>query len=146
MSIAAPSMVGERMDIPCPRSRGQRDGSDLKSALARNLRSRRRFGLVLAVLAALGLVTEGCGGGSSSGGGGGNPPPPPAKFSNATLSGKYAFSMSGTEDCGTGGTVSASSFARIGSFTADGNGRITTGLEDINSCSGAVSIDCTGGS
>src|SRR6185295_16458234 len=59
MSIAAPSMVGERMDIPCPRSRGQRDGSDLKSALARNLRSRRRFGLVLAVLAALGLVTEG---------------------------------------------------------------------------------------
>jgi len=146
MSIAAPSMVGERMDIPCPRSRGQRDGSDLKSALARNLRSRRRFGLVLAVLAALGLVTEGCGGGSSSGGGGGNPPPPPAKFSNATLSGKYAFSMSGTEDCGTGGTVSASSFARIGSFTADGNGRITTGLEDINSCSGAEIIDFTGGS
>jgi len=54
--------------------------------------------------------------------------------------------MSGTEDCGTGGTVSASSFARIGSFTADGNGRITTGLEDINSCSGAEIIDFTGGS
>jgi len=80
------------------------------------------------------------------GGGGNPPPPPPAKFSNATLSGKYAFSMSGTEDCGTGGTVSPSTFGRIGSFTADGKGKITIGVEDINSCSGAEIIDFTGGS
>src|SRR5882724_7819314 len=114
MSIAARSMVGEGSGIPNPDSRGQRYGSDLKSALnsARKLllSSRRRFAFVVAFFAAAGFFAAGCGGGSSSGGGGGNPPPPPAKFSNATLSGKYAFSMSGTEDCGTGGTVSASSF------------------------------------
>jgi len=143
MSIAARSLVGERIEIPGPRSPGQRDGSDLKSAPTCNLRLRRRFAVAVAASVAVGFFAA-CGGGSSSGGGGGTPPPPPAKFSNATLSGKYAFSMSGTEDCGSGGTVSASTFARIGSFTADGKGRITAGLEDINSCSGAEIIDFTG--
>ena len=156
MSISARSLAGERMEIPYPRLRGPRDGSDakfdptpenlVKSARIRDLRWWRRFALAVTAWVAVGVFAAACGGGSSSGGGGGTPPPPPAKFSNATLSGKYAFSMSGTEDCGSGGTVSASTFARIGSFTADGMGRITAGLEDINSCSGAEIIDFTGGS
>jgi len=53
------------------------------------------------------------------------PPPPTGNFSNASLKGQYAFFMSGTN-------VQTGFFARIGSFTADGNGNITTGLEDVD--------------
>jgi len=53
------------------------------------------------------------------------PPPPTGNFSNASLNGQYAFSMSGV-DLNTGAFV-----ARIGSFAADGQGHITTGLEDV---------------
>jgi hypothetical protein len=65
---------------------------------------------------------------AACGGGGSTPAPPPAtgSFSNASLKGQYAFSMSGQD------AVSGSFFARIGSFTADGNGTITGGLEDVN--------------
>src|SRR5260370_33466213 len=52
-------------------------------------------------------------------------PPPTGNFSNASLNGQYAFSMSGV-DLNTGAFV-----ARVGSFAADGQGHITTGLEDV---------------
>ena len=55
-------------------------------------------------------------------------------FSNATLHGPYAFSFSGSN---------ASGFlAAAGSFTADGNGNITGGLEDVTGQT-AVSTNLT---
>lgn len=91
-----------------------------------------RVSIVLALFAAA------CGGG---GGNNGGPPPPPPKFTNASLSGQYAFSMSGTELCAGQGSL----FARIGTFTADGHGNITNGLEDVNICTGTDFLQFTGG-
>ncbi len=76
--------------------------------------------------------------------GGGNivvipPPPPQGNFSNASLNGRFAFSMTGTEVCG----LSSSFFGRIGSFTADGNGHITGGVEDVNTCTGGETLQFT---
>ena len=45
-------------------------------------------------------------------------------FSNATLSGQYAFSCSGVDTSGF--------FLAAGSFNADGNGNLTNGVEDLN--------------
>lgn len=45
-------------------------------------------------------------------------------FSNATLTGQYAFGFTGYDDSGI--------FLLAGSFVADGNGSITSGLEDLN--------------
>lgn len=45
-------------------------------------------------------------------------------FSNATLTGQYAFSFTGYDDSGI--------FLVAGSFVADGNGGVTDGLEDLN--------------
>jgi len=53
------------------------------------------------------------------------PPPPSGNFSNASLNGQYAFSMSG-ENATNGAFVGC-----IGSIAADGNGHITSGLEDV---------------
>jgi hypothetical protein len=53
------------------------------------------------------------------------PPPPTGNFSNANLNGQYAFSMSGV-DLNSGAFI-----ARVGSFAADGQGHITSGLEDV---------------
>jgi len=64
------------------------------------------------------------------------PPPPSGNFSNASLKGQYAFSMSGTELC----AGFSSAFTRAGSFTADGNGHITGGLEDVNVCTGVFTL------
>lgn len=58
------------------------------------------------------------------------PPPPTGGFSNASLKGQYAFSMSGSNG--------ANFFGRIGSFTADGNGTIKTGIEDVNIAGGGT--------
>jgi hypothetical protein len=68
---------------------------------------------------------------TACGGSGSTPTPPPAtgNFSNASLKGQYAFSMSGAD------AVFSSFLARVGSFTADGNGNITAGLEDVNTAS-----------
>jgi hypothetical protein len=49
-------------------------------------------------------------------------------FSNATLTGQYAFGFTGYDDSGM--------FLVAGSFVADGNGGITNGLEDLNHSSG----------
>ncbi len=73
-----------------------------------------------------------------------NPPPPVGKFSVASLKGQYAFVTNG--ESFTGG-LSATPLARTGSFTADGLGNITTGVEDVNAA-GTVSpaLQITGGS
>jgi len=55
------------------------------------------------------------------------PPPVTGGFSNADLKGTYAFSMSGTD----AGANFGAFIARVGSFTADGNGNITAALEDV---------------
>ena len=60
------------------------------------------------------------------------PPPPAGNFSDASLSGQYTFAMSGL-DGGTGAYV-----ARVGSFTADGSGHVTGGLEDISDLGNAM--------
>ena len=96
----------------------------------------KRLYLLLAFLQ-LSWLSVGCGGGGSNP----PPPPPPGKFSNASLSGQYAFSMTGTELCAGSGNL----FSRIGTFTADGHGNITTGLEDINACPGTLTLQFNGG-
>ncbi len=50
-------------------------------------------------------------------------------YTNASLQGAYAFSISGNYVSG----ALSGPFFRAGSFTSDGNGNLTTGLEDINS-------------
>jgi hypothetical protein len=82
-----------------------------------------RISLVL-IASAL-LVFAGCGNGGSSGK---LAPPPTGNFTNASLSGTYAFSVSGVNQFGF--------LALAGSLVADGNGNITSGVEDVNSGSG----------
>ena len=48
-------------------------------------------------------------------------------YSNASLNGQYAFSMSGESPSSPGGNP----ISRIGSFVADGNGVITSGMDRI---------------
>ena len=61
----------------------------------------------------------------SSGVGGPPAPPPTGNFSAASLNGSYVFQMSGTD-------INGSFIARAGSFTTDGKGNITAGIEDVN--------------
>jgi hypothetical protein len=79
-----------------------------------------KLALFFAMAAA--IFAGACGGSGSTP----TPPPPNGNFSNASLSGQYAFSMSGTD------ALSGEFFARVGSFTADGHGAITGGIEDVN--------------
>jgi hypothetical protein len=80
-----------------------------------------RLPLLFALWFALGAAACGGGGGTTV-----TPPPPVGGFSNANLKGQYAFSMNGQNG------ATGAFFARVGSFTADGNGNITGGLEDVN--------------
>ena len=96
--------------------------------------------LAVGVSLVLASFAGACGGGGSSFGPGPTPPPV-AKFSNASLAGQYAFSMAGTELCS--GQISV--FARAGTFTADGRGNVTDGLEDINVCTGLLTLPFTNG-
>src|SRR5579875_1027450 len=57
---------------------------------------------------------------------------PTSANNNSELNGQYAFLVSGFDD------ASGEQFAYIGSFTANGSGGITTGIEDENLPSGAV--------
>ncbi len=99
-----------------------------------------RRGLLLgASLAA--LWASACSGGSGTV----TPPPPTGPFSNQSLSGQYAFSMTGSEIASSGLTTS-NTFTRVGSFTADGKGNITVGVEDVNLVTGATRFDFTSGS
>lgn len=79
----------------------------------------KKFSLALTLVISAALAA--CGGGGSSP----TPPPPVGGFTNASLSGYYAFSMSGTD------SATGDFFARIGSIHADGNGNITDGVEDV---------------
>src|SRR5260370_18288051 len=65
-------------------------------------------------------VMTGCGGSSSQLAG-----PPQGGFTNASLSGSYAFAVTGTNSGGF--------FTLAGSFQANGSGALTGGVEDINS-------------
>jgi hypothetical protein len=76
--------------------------------------------LALALFAA--AFAAACGGSGSTP----TPPPPVGGFSNASLKGQYAFSMSGFNG------PSGQFFGRVGSFIADGNGNITNGVEDVS--------------
>ena len=79
----------------------------------------KRFPLFLATTIALVIIT-GCGGGRSI-----SFPPPVGSFTNANLSGPFAFSYTGSD---------ASGFLAVaGSFVSDGAGHITSGTQDINS-------------
>ena len=68
----------------------------------------KRLALFSILVTTLGMAA--CGGGSS-----GTPPPPTGGFSNASLHGQYAFSMSGID-------LNGGYIARTGAFIADGNG------------------------
>lgn len=98
----------------------------------------------LAGVVAISLWAGACGGGGTI-----PPPPPPPNngFSNSSLSGQYAFSMSGSAFDQT--TLLQEPFARVGSFIADGKGNITGGVEDFNlnfASSGSGRFAFTGGS
>jgi hypothetical protein len=79
----------------------------------------KRF-LVSVAAAVILIVMAGCGGGNSL-----SFPPPQGGFTNANLSGAYAFSYTGSDGAGF--------LAVAGSFQADGSGHITAGTQDINS-------------
>lgn len=88
---------------------------------------------IAAVVLAMSLVA--CGGSKP-------PTPPSGNFSDASLKGQYAFLMSGID-------LSGGYFAQAGSFTADGSGHITGGLQDVVQLSTgqpATTIAITGGS
>ncbi len=85
-----------------------------------------RTRLVLPAIFSALAVLSACGGGNSA------PPvnpPPSGGFSNSNLSGNYAFSVTGTAN-----DAPDNDFVTImGSFIADGNGNITSGVLDQNS-------------
>ena len=80
----------------------------------------QRFPLFIVAFSIVTFFLTGCGGGNSL-----SFPPPQGGFTNANLTGAFAFSYIGTDG---GGFL-----AVAGSFQADGNGNITSGMEDINS-------------
>lgn len=98
--------------------------------------------VVLGLLAIVSLISVACGGG----GGTVIPPPPPVgPFSVSNLNGQYAFVTNGEIFPLNLGTTTA--FARTGSFTADGKGTITGGIEDANTLGfGTTTAAITGGS
>ena len=97
--------------------------------------------LVLMVWLGFALAGVACGSGGSNSSPPPPPPPPGGNFANASLKGQYAFSMSGRELCGGFGSF----FARVGTFTADGNGNIKDGLEDVNACAGVGTLQFSNG-
>lgn len=64
-------------------------------------------------------------------------PPPLGMYSNASLKGQYAFSMSGEIP----NTFGGSPISRAGSFVADGNGIITSAIEDVQTLSPASTLN-----
>jgi hypothetical protein len=92
--------------------------------------------LIVALTLCAALFAAACGGSNSS-----TPPPPPPNvgFSNSSLSGQYAFEMSGED-------LNGRLIARVGSFTANGSGAITAAVEDINDGGSFSTVQFTGGS
>ena len=94
--------------------------------------------LILPAVAALALLAVSCGGNGSS-----SPTPPPStgNFSNASLKGTYAFSMSGTD-----ASINVGAFlSRVGSFVADGSGNISMGVEVVSDGGNINQVQFTGG-
>ena len=78
------------------------------------------------IAATIALITmAGCGGGNSL-----SFPPPQGGFTNANLTGPFAFSYTGSDAAGF--------LAVAGSFQADGAGHITSGTEDVNTGVSAI--------
>lgn len=73
---------------------------------------------VLGLIIALVISTLACGSNGSF-------VPVKGPFSNATLSGSYTYALQGID-------VNGNPFAEAGVFTADGNGKITSGTDDFN--------------
>jgi hypothetical protein len=95
------------------------------------------------LLAAFSVVAALWSSACSSGNGIVNPPPPVGKYSLASLKGQYAFVTNG--ESFTGG-LSATPLARTGSFTADGAGNISGGIEDVNAPgTTSLALQITGG-
>jgi hypothetical protein len=114
-----------------PRHVLRRCEQKVASVIATSIRMPAMCALVALLLAA----SVGCGGGTIT------PPPPSGKYSNASLHGQYAFTMSGVD-------LTGAYAARVGSFTADGAGNITGGLEDVLQLSTgqqAAQVSFTGG-
>jgi hypothetical protein len=82
--------------------------------------------LLLSLVSAAALWSASCGGG---GGSVATPPPPVGGFTNASLSGQYAFVTNG--EVFANGAAAPTPVARTGSFMADGSGNITGGVEDV---------------
>ncbi len=95
--------------------------------------------LLLTLSAAAALWSAACNGSNSIV----TPPPPVGKYTLASLKGQYAFVTNG--ESFTGG-LSATPLARTGSFTADGLGSITGGVEDVNAAgTTSLALQITGG-
>jgi hypothetical protein len=78
-----------------------------------------------------------------SGGGTAVPPPPVGNYTLASLKGQYAFVTSGESFSG---GLNATPLTRTGSFTADGMGNITGGIEDVNAAGAPnFALHITGG-
>jgi hypothetical protein len=82
----------------------------------------RVLSLKLLLLAASALLLSSCGDSKNSS-------QPSNKFTNASLQGSFVFSVSGTDQID-------GDFSAAGSFHADGTGKITSGIEDVNFASG----------
>src|SRR5258708_1561281 len=93
--------------------------------------------LVLVLTVVLALFAAACGGSGSSFP---TPPPPTGNFSNASLKGTYAFSMSGTDASASPGAF----IARTGSFVADGSGGISIAVEDVSDAGGLNTVQFNG--
>jgi hypothetical protein len=99
---------------------------------------------MLAVALGMLAFSVACGSSSSS-----NNPPLTGKFTNASLNGQYAYALTGQAY---GLSSGNGAFREAGSFTADGNGNITTGNDDFvsgtgpsaNSTNGSYSINNDG--
>ena len=102
-------------------------------ALFSGTRTRERFlSRVAAPIALLAtfvslLFAMGCGSSSST-----KPFPVAGSFSNASLSGQYAFVLSGTRVITTDGVQLQTNYQEAGVFSANGNGSITAGGEDVH--------------
>ena len=83
------------------------------------------MGAILAACLSLSLFLVSCGNGSTVI----HTPPPTGNFNNGSLSGQYAYSLSGTALIP--GSSSSAAYAEAGVFTADGSGHITNGADDF---------------
>ena len=96
--------------------------------------------LLTALVAAAAFCFAACSGGNGTTI---QPPPPTGNFSLASLNGTYAFTTFG-EVINSNASIP---LTRVGSFTADGAGHITGGVEDVNTAGSVTNaIPITGGS